>query len=154
MKATSLTDVENRLRHFQKSLEDLGPRLDRAKKQAEFVQKDYEGKLGDYLNEPENARRLFDATNATDSERPARAKHLAQLVSRLEQHEMMPHVLASYEIRAHSRRLLPAGSLAAASQGPGVRAKRPSGSEEILKQVPAKRLTMKPLEDLSKRIRR
>ena len=40
----SLSDVENRLRHFQKTLEEMGPRLDRAKKQAEFVQKDYEGK--------------------------------------------------------------------------------------------------------------
>ena len=62
----SLADVENRLRHFQKSLEEMGPRLDRSKKQAEFVQKDYEGKLGDYLNEPENARKLFDVSNASE----------------------------------------------------------------------------------------
>src|SRR5258708_38740530 len=95
----SLTDVENRLRHFQKALEDMGPRLDRSKKQAELVQKDYEGRLGDYLNEPENARKLFDVANDTDSERPARARLLAQLVNRLEHHEGLPHILASYEIR-------------------------------------------------------
>jgi CII-binding regulator of phage lambda lysogenization HflD len=149
----SLTDVENRLRHFQKALEDLGPRLDRAKKQAEFVQKDYEGKLGDYLNEPENARRLFDATNATDSERPARAKLLAQLVSRLEQHEMMPHVLASYEIRPIAGDYCPPVHLQQLRKAL-VSKEEAKRVEEILKQVPAKRLTMKPLEELSKRIRR
>jgi len=149
----SLTDVENRLRHFQKALEDLGPRLDRAKKQAEFVQKDYEGKLGDYLNEPENARKLFDAANATDSERPARAKLLAQLVSRLEQHEMMPHVLASYEIRPIASDYCPPVHLQQLRKAL-VSKEEAKRVEEILKQVPAKRLTMKPLEELSKRIRR
>src|ERR1700676_107109 len=149
----SLTDVEKRLRHFQKALEDMGPRLDRAKKQAEFVQKDYEGKLGDYLNEPENARKLFDVTNATDSERPARAKHLAQLVSRLEQHDMMPHILASYEIRPIAGDFCPPVHLQQLRKAL-VSKEEAKRVEEILKQVPAKRLTMKPLEELSKRIRR
>src|ERR1700739_2709435 len=149
----SLTDVENRLRHFQKSLEDLGPRLDRAKKQAEFVQKDYEGKLGDYLNEPENARKLFDAANATDSERPGRAKLLAQLVSRLEQHEMMPHVLASYEIRPIASDYCPPVHLQQLRKA--LVSKEEAGRvEQLLKQVQAKRLSMKPIEELTKRIRR
>src|SRR6516225_3257178 len=96
----SLADVENRLRHFQKSLEEIGPRLDRAKKQADFVQKAYEGRLGDYLNEPENARKLFDVASASDAEKPARARILAQLTSRLEAHDLIPHLMAGYEIRA------------------------------------------------------
>jgi len=149
----SLTDVENRLRHFQKSLEEMGPRLDRTKKQAEFVQKDYEGKLGDYLNEPENARKLFDVTSATDAERPARARLLAQLVSRLEQHEMMPHILASYEIRPIAGDFCPPVHLQQLRKAL-VSKEEAKRVEEILKQVPAKRLTMRPLEELSKRIRR
>ncbi len=152
VKAT-LTDVENRLRHFQKHLEEMGPRLDRAKKQAEFVQKDYEGKLGDYLNEPENARKLFDVSNAPESELAARAKWLGQLTSRLEQHEMMPHVLASYEIRPIAGDYCPPVHLQQLRKAL-VSKEEAKRVEEILKQVPAKRLTMKPLEELSRRIRK
>ena len=149
----SLADVENRLRHFQKQLEEMGPRLDRAKKQAEFVQKDYEGKLGDYLNEPENARRLFDVTNASESERPSRSKLLGQLTTRLEQLELIPHLMASYEIRPIASDFCPPVHLqqlrkALVSKDEAKRV------EEILKQVPARRLTMKPLEELSRRIRK
>jgi hypothetical protein len=149
----SLTDVENRLKHFQKNLEEMGPRLDRAKKQAEFVQKDYEGKLGDYLNEPENARKLFDVVNATESERPARAKLLGQLTSRLEQQEIMPHVLASYEIRPIANDFCPPVHLQQLRKAL-VSKEEAKRVEEILKQVPAKRLTMKPLEEISRRIRK
>jgi hypothetical protein len=149
----SLSDVENRLNHFQKSLEEMAPRLDRAKKQAEFVQKDYEGKIGDYLNEPENARKLFDVANAPESEKPFRAKLLGQLTARLEQQELIAHLLASYEIRPIASDYCPPVHLQQLRKALVSReeAKR---VEEILKQVPAKRLTMKPLEELSKRIRR
>jgi hypothetical protein len=149
----SLTDVENRLRHFQKHLEEMGPRLDRAKKQADFVQKDYEGKLGDYLNEPENARKLFDVTNTGESERATRLRLLGQLTTRLEQLELIPHLLASYEIRPIASDFCPPVHLQQLRKALVSRdeAKR---VEEILKQVPARRLTMKPLEELSRRIRR
>ncbi len=149
----ALTDVENRLRHFQKHLEEMGPRLDRAKKQAEFVQKDYEGKLGDYLNEPENARKLFDVSNAPENELAARAKWLGQLISRLEQHDVMPHVLASYEIRPIAGDYCPPVHLQQLRKAL-VSKEEAKRVEEILKQVPAKRLTMKPLEELSRRIRK
>jgi hypothetical protein len=149
----ALTDVENRLRHFQKSLEELGPRLDRAKKQADFVQKDYEGKLGDYLNEPENARKLFDATNASESERPVRARLLTQLTARLEALELVPHLMAGYEIRAIAPDYCPPVHLQQLRKAV-VSKEEAKRVEEILKQVPAKRLTMKPIEELSRRLRR
>jgi hypothetical protein len=149
----SLSDVENRLRHFQKTLEEMGPRLDRAKKQAEFVQKDYEGKVGDYLNEPENARRLFDVTNAGEAERPIRARLLGQLTARLEQHELIPHLMAGYEIRPIASDYCPPVHLQQLRKAL-VSKEEAKRVEEILKQVPARRLTMKPLEELSRRIRR
>ena len=149
----SLADVENRLRHFQKSLEELGPRLDRAKKQADFVQKDYEGKLGDYLNEPENARKLFDASNASESERPVRARLLTQLTARLEALELVPHLMAGYEIRAIATDYCPPVHLQQLRKAV-VSKEEAKRVEEILKQVPAKRLTMKPIEELSRRLRR
>jgi hypothetical protein len=40
--------------------DELAPQLDRAKQQVDFVAKDYQAKIDDYLNEPENARRLFE----------------------------------------------------------------------------------------------
>src|SRR5215831_3706929 len=149
----ALTDVENRLRHFQKSLGELSPRLDRAKKQADFVQKDYEGRLGDYLNEPENARRLFDAASANDAERPVRARLLAQLTARLEALELVPHLMAGYEIRAIATDFCPPVHLQQLRKAL-VTKEEAKRVEEILKQVPAKRLTMKPIEELSRRIRK
>jgi hypothetical protein len=149
----ALTDVENRLRHFQKSLGELAPRLDRAKKQADFVQKDYEGRLGDYLNEPENARRLFDAASANDAERPVRARLLAQLTARLEALELVPHLMAGYEIRAIATDFCPPVHLQQLRKAL-VTKEEAKRVEEILKQVPAKRLTMKPIEELSRRIRK
>lgn len=149
----SLADVENRLRHFQRLLEEMGPRLDRAEKQADFVQQDYESKLGDYLNEPENARKLFDVASATESEKPARARLLGQLTSRLEAHDLIPHLMAGYEIRAIASDYCPPVHLQQLRKAL-VSKEEAKRVEEILKQVPAKRLTMKPLEELSKRIRR
>src|SRR5208337_5490804 len=75
------------------------PQLEHAKLQADFVHKDTQGKLGDYLNDPENARRLFDPANGDESDRPARARLLGQLTTRLEEKQLTVHILASYEIR-------------------------------------------------------
>src|SRR5258707_12877301 len=61
--------------------------------------KDHAGKLGEYLNEPENAKRLFDASFAGEAEAPTRSRLLSRLLDRLEQHEILYHILASYEIR-------------------------------------------------------
>src|SRR5258707_753451 len=90
---------------------------------------------------------------APDSERPVRARLLAQLVNRLEHHEVMPHILASYEIRPIAGDYCPPVHLQQLRKAL-VSKEEAKRVEEILKQVPAKRLTMKPLEELTKRIRR
>src|SRR3974390_2308821 len=95
----SVGELEKRIKALQTKLGELAPQLDRAKKQAEFVHKDYQGKLGDYLNEPENARRLFDYFGAEEPERASRAKLLGQLANWLEESDLTSHILASYEIR-------------------------------------------------------
>src|SRR5437879_4914374 len=56
----ALADAENRHKHLQQKLEELGPRLEAAKQKAEFLTEQYQSRLADYLNQPENARRLFD----------------------------------------------------------------------------------------------
>src|SRR5215467_3297924 len=149
----SVSELEKRLKALQTKLEELAPQLDGAKKQIEFVHKDYQGKLGDYLNEPENARRLFDAFGAEEQERASRAKLLGQLANRLEDRELTIHILASYEIRPIATDFCPPVHLQQLRKAL-VSREESKRVEELLKQVPAKRLSMKPLEELTKRIRR
>jgi hypothetical protein len=149
----ALNDVEKRLTTLLQRLDEFAPQLDMAKQQVDFISKDYQGKVGDYLNEPENAKRLFDPSGGTEAARPGRVHLLARLTERLEQREVMPHILASYEIRPIATDYCPPVHLQQLRKALVTReeAKR---VEEMLKQVPAKRLSMKPLEELSKRIRR
>src|ERR1700682_1152757 len=95
----SLNDVELRLKHQEYKLEELGPQIDAAKQKIDFLAKGHKGRIDDYLNEPENAQRLFDPLFSSEANRPLRAQMLAQLLERLEQQEILYHVLASYEIR-------------------------------------------------------
>ena len=149
----SVSELEKRLKALQTKLEELAPQLDGAKKQIEFVHKDYQGKLGDYLNEPENARRLFDAFGAEEPERASRAKLLGQLATRLEERELTIYILASYEIRPIATDFCPPVHLQQLRKAL-VSREESKRVGELLKQVPAKRLSMKPLEELTKRIRR
>ena len=48
-----------RLKHQEVKLEELGPQIDAAKQKLDFFNKDYKGRLGDYLNDPENAQTAF-----------------------------------------------------------------------------------------------
>jgi hypothetical protein len=146
--------VESRLKTLHGRLAEFAPQLDNARQQVDFVSKDYQGKLGDYLNEPENAKRLFDPSTApNESERATRSRLLAQLTERLEERELMQHILASYEIRPIASDFCPPVHLQQLRKAL-VSKEESKRVEEMLKQVPAKRLTMKPLEELSKRMRR
>ena len=44
----------------EKELEKLAPQIEAAKQRMEFLASEYQNRLGDYLNQPQNARRLFD----------------------------------------------------------------------------------------------
>jgi class 3 adenylate cyclase len=148
----SLNDLELRRNHQQMKLEELGPQIDASKQKLDFFHKDYSGKLGDYLNEPENARRLFDpALNEADA--PLRAQLLDQLVERLDKQEILYHVLASYEIRAIAAEYNPPVHLQQLRKAV-VFKEELKRVENVIRQVPAKRLSIKPIEELSRKIRR
>ena len=149
----SLDEVEKRIKTVQLKLEVLGPELEYAKQKADFASKDQKGKLGDYLNEPENARQLFDASAGEDSDRGTRSRLLAQLTSKLEERELIIHILASYEIRPIANDFCPPVHLQQLRKAL-VSKEESRRVEELLKQVPAKRLSMKPIEELTKRVRR
>jgi hypothetical protein len=149
----SLNDLETRLKHQECKLEEMGPQIDAARQKLDFFVKDHAGKLGEYLNEPENAKRLFDAGSASEAEAPNRARLLARLLDRLEQHEILYHVLASYEIRPIAPDYCPPVHLQQLRKAL-VSKEELKQVEQVIKQVPAKKLSLKVIEELSKKIRR
>ena len=149
----SLNDIEVRLKHQECKLEELAPQIDAARQRLDFFVKGHAGRLGEYLNEPENAKRLFDANSASTKEASMRARLLSQLLDRLEQYEMLYHVLASYEIRPIASDYCPPVHLQQLRKAL-VSKNELKQVEQVIKQVPAKKLSLKVLDDLSKKIRR
>jgi hypothetical protein len=149
----SLSDLEARLKHQECKLEELEPQIDAARQKLDFFVKGQAGRLGEYLNDPENAKRLFDVSTAGESEAPNRARLLAQLHDRLEQHEILYHVLASYEIRPIAADYCPPVHLQQLRKAL-VSKEEMKQVEQVIKQVPAKKLSLKAVEELSKKIRR
>lgn len=149
----SLNDIELRLKHQQMKLEEMGPAIDAAKQKLDFFDKDYHGRIGNYLNEPENAKRLFDASFGGETGAPLRVRLLAQLVERLEKDDVLFLILAGYEIRAIASEYCPPVHLQQLRKAL-VSKDELKRVEQVIKQVPAKRLSLKTVEELSKKIRR
>ena len=149
----SLNDIELRLKHQEYKLEEIGPEIDAARQKLDFFTKGNAGKFGEYLNEPENAKRLFDASSASEDEAPLRARLLSQLLDRLEQYEILYHILASYEIRPIASEFCPPVHLQQLRKAL-VSKDELRQMERVIKQVPAKKLSLKPIEELSRKIRR
>ncbi len=149
----SLNDLELRLKHQECKLEEVGPQIDAARQKLDFFVKDHAGRLGEYLNEPENAKRLFDASAASESEAPNRARLLAQMLDRLEQQEILYHILASYEIRPIAADYCPPVHLQQLRKAL-VSKEELKQVEQVIKHVPAKKLSLKAIEELSRKIRR
>lgn len=149
----SLHDIELRLKHQQLKLEEFGPQLEATKQKLDFFLKDHHGQLGDYLNEPSNATKLFDPGAEPESLRAQRAQLLARLIERMEQQEVLYHVLAGYEIRAIASQYHPPVHLQQLRKAV-VSKDELKRVEQVLKQVPAKQLSAKPIEELGRKIRR
>jgi 2'-5' RNA ligase len=78
---------------------------------------------------------------------------LAQLLDRLELHEVLYHILASYEIRPIASDYCPPVHLQQLRKAL-VSKDELKQVEQVIKQVPAKKLSLKAIEELSKKIRR
>jgi hypothetical protein len=149
----SLTDVESRLKHQEGKLEQMAPKIDAAKEQVDFWEKEFQGDLGDYLNNPENAKLLFDASAARDGDAAERARLLSKLVSRLEEQDILYQILAGYEIRSLASDYSPPVHLQQLRKAV-VSKEELKRVEQVLKHVPARKLALKPIEDLSRKIHR
>ena len=149
----SLNDLELRLKHQECKLEELGPQIDAVRQKLDFFVKDHAGKLGAYLNDPENAKLLFDTSSGAEAEAPVRARLLSQLLDRLEHLEVLYHVIASYEIRPMASDYCPPVHLQQLRKAL-VSKEELKQVEQVIKQYPAKKLSLKAIEELSKKIRR
>jgi hypothetical protein len=152
-----LEDLRRKSASLEQNLADLAPQIETAKQRMNFLTEELQSRLGDYLNEPSNARRLFDAQFAQSSggagTPEACARLLEEWVHRLEERDLVVHVLAGYELRKIASDYSPPIHLQQMKKALVNRdeAKR---VEAILEQFPARKISMKRLEESSRAIRR
>src|SRR5712692_4454814 len=152
----ALSNVEKRLRHEQSKLEGLSPRLEAARGKADFVSGQYQNNLGDYLSEPENARRLFDSSASRQMGSAfgnMQDQLLEEWIARLEQRDLLVQILASYQLRNICHDYCPPIHLQQLKKAL-VSREEYKRVEDILKQFPARQFSMQRIDELAKRIRR
>jgi hypothetical protein len=149
-----LTKVEFCLKQAQAKLDAAEPQIEAAKNKSEFVAQEYDRVLGDYLNEPENAHRLFDVDWPENPEAAGdRARRLDDWLARLERQNLLIHVLASYEVRNIYHDYCPPLHLQQLKKAL-VSREELEHVGQILKQFPARRLSVERIEALAKKLRR
>jgi hypothetical protein len=151
-----VNDLRRKYSSIEKNLEELGPQISAAKLRVDFLTEEFQSRLGDYLNQPANARRLFDARASAEeagSSPETRARLLQEWVHRLEEQDVMFHVLAGYELRKIAAEYCPPVHLQQLKKAMVNRdeAKR---VEKILEQFPARKISIRKLEEASRTIRR
>jgi hypothetical protein len=152
----SITDVEKRLRHARRKLEEANPRIEASRGEADYLAKQYQERLGDYLNQPENARRLFDPAAPGEprgSTAEMRVRLLEELIVRLEQRDLLVHILASYQLRNICHDYCPPIHLQQLKKAL-VSREEFKRVEDILKQFPARQYSTQRIDELSKKIRK
>jgi hypothetical protein len=148
--------IRRKYASLEKNLEELAPQISAAKLRCDFLTEEFQSLLGDYLNQPANARRLFDpraSVEETGSAPEARARLLEEWVHRLEEQDVLFHVLAGYELRKIAAEYCPPIHLQQLKKAMVDRneAKR---VERILEQFPARKISTRKLEEASRAIRR
>jgi len=152
----SISDVDKRLRHARRKLEEVNPLVEASRGEADYLAKQYQERLGDYLNQPENARRLFDPAATGEPRGPAaeqRARLLEELIVRLEQRDLLVHILASYQLRNICHDYCPPIHLQQLKKAL-VSREEFKRVEDILKQFPARQYSTQRIDELSKKIRK
>ncbi|HYL47298.1 MAG TPA: hypothetical protein VEU52_09745 [Candidatus Limnocylindrales bacterium] len=151
-----LNDLQVQYAAVEQNLEELAPQIDTAKQRLDFLTEEYQNRLGDYLNQPENAVRMFDAqAPPLEGEVPpeTRAQLLEEWVHRLEEHDLIFHVLAGYEMRKLHADYCPPIHLQQLKKAI-VNRDEQKRVEAILEQFPARKISMKKLDEASRAIRR
>ncbi len=156
-----IADLRRKSADIETTLEELDPQIVAAKQRMEFLAEELQNRLGEYLSQPANANRLFDphpapgevAPPAGESPAELRAKMLEEWVHRLEERDLLFHVLASYEMRKISADYCPPVHLQQLKKAL-VQRDETKRVAQILEKFPARKVSMKKLEDASRAIRR
>ncbi|HXX19098.1 MAG TPA: hypothetical protein VEJ46_06820 [Candidatus Acidoferrum sp.] len=155
-----LEDIRKKMASLEQNLEELDPQIEAAKQRMDFLTEELRSRIGDYLNQPGNATRMFDVraaqgASSDDGGAPAeiRAHLLEEWVHRLEERDLLFHVLAGYELRKIAPEYCPPVHLQQLKKALVYReeAKRVA---QILEKFPARNVSMKKLEESSRAIRR
>ena len=152
----AISDADKRLRHARRKLEEAATRTETSRVEADLQAKTFQEQLGEYLNQPENARRLFDPSAPGEPRGGAaetRARLLEGWVAWLEQRELVPHILASYQLRNICHDYCPPIHLQQLKKAL-VSREEYKRVEEILKQFPARQYSMQRIDELSRKIRK
>jgi hypothetical protein len=149
-------EIRRKYSLIEKNLEELGQQIAAAKLRVDFLTEEFQSRLGDYLNQPANARRLFDARASIEeagSSPETRERLLEEWVHRLEEHDVLFHVLAGYELRKIAAEYSPPVHLQQLKKAMVNRdeAKR---VEKIIEQFPARKISIRKLEEAARSIRR
>jgi len=151
-----LAELRRKFISVEKNLEKLAPQIEAAKQRMDFLASEYQNRLGDYLNQPENARRLFDVhapSGESESTREARVRLLEEWMHRLEERDLLFHVLAGYELRRIHATYCPPVHLQQLKKAL-VNREEARRVEQILEQFPARKISTKMLEGGTRAIRR
>jgi len=153
-------DLRRKYESLERNLEELGPEIESAKQRLDFLAEQNRNRVGDYLNQPSNARRMFDAQlTIADAEADesasaeTRAQLLEEWVHRLEERDLLFHVLSGYELRRIWSEYCPPIHLQQLKKAI-VNRDEVKRVEHILEQFPARKISTKHLDEASRSIRR
>ncbi|MGC1685570.1 MAG: hypothetical protein WA734_08130 [Candidatus Acidiferrales bacterium] len=153
---TEAGQLRLRIDALEVSLQEVAPSIKSAKQRMEFLTDEYRQRIGNYLNDPENIRRLFDSRSATGEDETTpetRDRLLNEFVHRLEERDLLVHVLAGYETRTIHRDYCPPVHLQQLKKAL-VLSEDQKRVEQILEQYPARKFSIKRLQDSARMIRR
>ncbi|HEY6443467.1 MAG TPA: hypothetical protein VIY66_09025 [Candidatus Acidoferrales bacterium] len=154
---SEMDNLRRKTASLEKNLEELAPQIAAAKQRMDFLNAEFQGRLGDFLNQPANARRLFDSSAGAGENSTAaaeiRAHLLEEWIHRLEERDLLFHVLAGYELRNIASEYCPPIHLQQLKKALVVRdeSKRVA---QILEKFPARKVSMKKFDQSSRAIRR
>ncbi len=149
---TNLAVLRRRQADFEFQLAEISPELEAAKQKVDFLTEEFRSRLGDYLSEPQNARRLFDRSatgghGVGDAE--VRERLLEELHRRLEERDLLGYVLASYEVCNLYNDFCPPVHLQQLRRALLSRDEL-KRVEKVLGQFPARNFSLKRIEEASK----
>lgn len=153
---TEIAVLRKRRDALEKQLAEIGPQLEAAKQRVSFLTEEHRGRLGDFLNQPENARRLFGPADGRDegaNEAETRSRLLEEWHNRLEERDLLGYVLASYEIRDLQGEYCPPIHLQQLRRAL-VSREDLKRVEKILQQFPARNISLKRIEEAARSLRR